>query len=337
VERGRLAQPDEWVLNPRREAARPRPLDCTGPGGAGKDAVRKAQEAWAKHMGRQVEETVTVGGVPVTFVLVPPGRFRMGSPREEQDALTRTFYGGSRPDWLAREAAHEVELTRPFYLGRYPVTQEQYAAVTGRPNPSHFAATGPVQSERQVAAGLDTRWFPVESVSWDDARGCADELTRKLGDGTVCRLPTEAEWEYACRGGRPASQPFGVGDGATLSSAQANFDGASPVFGAAKGPRLNRPCPVGQYPANALGLSDMHGNVCQWCADHYGDYPAGRATDPAGPGAGADRVIRGGSWTNHGAVCREAHRTWVSPDARTSFFGFRLARTVPADAGKGSP
>ena len=120
------------------------------------------------------------------------------------------------------------------------------------------------------AAGRDTRQFPVESVPWDDAAGYAKALTDRRGDGIAYRLPTEAEWEYACRGGRPPSQPFGVGGGSSLSSDLANFNGNRPYGGAARGDYLMRPSAVGSYPANAFGLADMHGNVWEWCADRYG-------------------------------------------------------------------
>ena len=148
-------------------------------------------------------------------------------------------------------------------------------------------------------------------------------MTKKRGDRHLYRLPTEAEWEYACRGGRPSSQPFGVGDGRTLSSREANLDGNSPYGGADKGQFLKSTCRVGSYPANALGLFDMHGNVWEWCADWYGPYLPGNATNPTGPAGGSFRVERGGSWGDSAAGCRAARRNYFD-------LGFRLARSVPS-------
>ncbi len=281
------------------QGPRPAALDCTGKDGVSPVAVRQAQEAWARYLGRSVEEKVEVGeGVTMTFVLVPPGRFLMGSPEQEKDR---------KPE----ETLHEVTLTEPFDLGKTEVTQAQYEALAGK-NPSKFK-------------GADQ---PVETVSWEQARDWAAQLTRKCGDGRLYRLPMEAEWEYACRGGRPCSQPFGVGDGHALSSYEANFDGKYPYGGAARSEYRKAPCAVAGFPANALGLHDLHGNVCEWCADGYGPYPRGEATDPTGPAEGSERVCRGGGWSNSGGGCRAATRIRREPDYQNPSLGFRLARAV---------
>jgi formylglycine-generating enzyme required for sulfatase activity len=296
------------ALTPARQPAgdreRPKPLDCTGRGGVSAAEVRKAQEAWAKYLGRKVEETVKIAdGAEMTFVLVPPGKFRMGSPAGEKDRQP------SGPD----ETLHTVVLTEPFDLGKTEVTQRQYEALTGK-NPSHFK-------------GSD---LPVEQVNWDEARDFGSKLTEKRSDQHVYRLPTEAEWEYACRGGRPSSQPFGIGDGRSLSSREANFDGNYPYGGADKGPNLQKTSSVGSYKANALGLYDMHGNVWEWCADRHEPYPEKEVTNPTGPTGGPTRVLRGGGWPNHGESCRAARRNTDEPGTRYFFFGFRLARSVPS-------
>jgi formylglycine-generating enzyme required for sulfatase activity len=264
-------------------------------------AVRQAQADWAKFLGRPVEEQIDVAdGVTMTFVLVPPGKFLMGSPATE-------------PSRVGNETLHEVTLTEPFDLGKYEVTQAQYLALTGH-NPSHFK-------------GAD---LPVDQVLWEEARDYAARLTKKQGERDLYRLPTEAEWEYACRGGRPSSQPFGVGDGRALSSREANFNGSHPYGGAAEGPFPQTTVRVGSYPANALGLYDMHGNVWEWCADRYGAYPAGRVSNPSGPAEGSPRVGRGGSWRHEGGNCRAAARGIMKPGDRHDWLGFRLARTVPS-------
>jgi formylglycine-generating enzyme required for sulfatase activity len=287
---------------PARDRERPLPLNCTGDKGVSAADVRKAQEAWAKYLGRKVEETVEIaGGVTMTFVLVPPGKFRMGSPEDEKD-------GGG---W--DERLHTVVLTEPFDLGMTEVTQAQYKALTGK-NPSH----------------LKGRDLPVEQVSWEEARDFGIKVTAKRSDRHVYRLPTEAEWEYSCRGGRPSSQPFGIGDDRSLSSREANFDGDYPYGGADKGPNLDKTSPVGSYKANALGLFDMHGNVCEWCADwEDASYPVGEVTNPTGPTEGTYRVYRGGSWYGTGSYCRAARRGGYEPGDQHDFLGFRLARSVP--------
>jgi formylglycine-generating enzyme required for sulfatase activity len=295
---------DDPILVSPGGTAPPPLLDSTGEKGLSAAEVKRLQEAWAKHLGRQVEEEDEIApGVKMKFVLVPPGRFRMGSPRDEKE----------RSD---DEVEHEVEITRPFYLGKYEVTQKQYEAVTGK-NPSRIK-------------GDD---LPVESVSWEEADAFRRKLTEKRKDGLVYRLPSEGEWEYSCRGGRSFSQPFGIGDGTSLSSKLANFDGNYPYGGAEKGRYLEKTVRVGNYPANALGLHDMHGNVWEWCSDWYGKYPTGKVSDPTGPGEGSSRVFRGGGWVSAAWGCRAASRNGLEPGVRGSSLGFRLAR-VPSGLGK---
>jgi formylglycine-generating enzyme required for sulfatase activity len=292
---------DDPVLTAALRGARPSPLDCTGEKGVSAADVRKSQEAWAKYLGRQVEEEDEIApGVKMKFVLVPPGRFLMGSPEGEKQREKD-------------ETLHEVVLTHPFYMGVYDVTQGQYEAATGK-TPSDFK-------------GAD---LPVEQVSWEEADAFANKLTDRAKEGLVYRLPTESEWEYSCRGGRPSSMPFGIGDGTSLSSREANFDGDYPYGGAEKGPTVNKTTAVGTYKVNALGMYDMQGNVYQWCADWYGAYPAGKATDPSGPPSGSYRVLRGGGWGNDGGgdTCRAANRYWGTSGGRIGDRGFRLARVT---------
>jgi uncharacterized protein (TIGR02996 family) len=245
----------------------------------------------------------TTNSIGVQFALIPAGTFLMGSPRDEEGR-----YDDEGPQ-------HEVTLSRPFWLGTYPVTQEQYEQVMGT-NPSWFSARGKGKAKVKKQ---DTRSFPVENVSWEDAAAFCrklSELPEEQRRGRVYRLPTEAEWEYACRGGASSSTPFSFGH--TLSSAQANFNGD-----------LGRTSTVGSYPANAFGLHDLHGNVWEWCQDWYGPYPRSAVTDPTGPSEGSSRVLRGGSWNDDAAYCRASYRDSFGPSSRLDDLGFRLA-AVPS-------
>jgi formylglycine-generating enzyme required for sulfatase activity len=210
----------------------------------------------------------------------------------------------------------------------YEVTQAEYEQVMGN-NPSYFSKTG---GGKDKVAGLNTDRFPVENVSWDDAvQFCRklSELPEEKRRGHAYRLPTEAEWEYACRGRAPFEHPFHFGP--SLSSAQANFDGRQPYGGAPAGKYLECTTTTGFYPANAFGLHDMHGNVWEWCADWYDAnyYRSSPRKDPSGPPGGSLRVIRGGSWGHGGRLCRAADRDWGTPSYRCSLLGFRVAR-VPS-------
>jgi len=231
------------------------------------------------------------------FVLVPKGKSWLGG-------------GGGTPE------DKEVEIKHDFYLGKYEVTQGEWEKITGL-NPSVFKAVVGVRPENQ-------KRFPVENVSWNDAQDFIKLLNEKMkGRGWVYRLPTEVEWEYACRGGLLSNRFLSAFDfyfdepTNTLLLEQANF---SP-----DGKGLRRTCKVGSYPPNRLGLYDMHGNVWEWCAD---EAPA----DPKDPKGVSQRVYRSGSWDNDSGSCRSAHRETVAPSYRANSLGLRLAR-VPAGAG----
>jgi formylglycine-generating enzyme required for sulfatase activity len=167
---------------------------------------------------------------------------------------------------------HEVEITRGFYLGKYEVTQGEYAPFMAK-NPSWFKPDG---QGKAAVQGLDTRRFPVEQVSWKEATDFCRALTKsernagRLPENEEYRLPTEAEWEYACRGRTDKFyEAFHYGN--SLSSKQANFNGEYPYGGAAKDVYLKRTEKVGSYEPNGFGLYDMHGNVWEWCEDYYGE------------------------------------------------------------------
>jgi formylglycine-generating enzyme required for sulfatase activity len=274
--------------------------------------ARAHQEAWAEHLGQPLQITNSIG---MKLVLIPPGEFMMGSPEGEKDRQER------------EGPQHRVRITRPFYFGVYQVTQEEYEQVMGT-NPSAFSRDG--RNSGRVS-GLDTSRFPVESVSWNDAVEFCRRLSALPAErsaGREYRLPTEAEWEYACRAG--TTTPFHFGS--VLNGRQANHDGNYPYGTSEKGPYLERTTTVGSYSANGFGLYDMHGNVWEWCADwHAGDYYANSpVNDPKGPASGSGRVIRGSSWGSFAGRCRSANRSGPSPGFRAIVLGFRLA-LVPAD------
>ena len=240
-------------------------------------------------------------GVRMKFVRIEPGKFQMGSPPEEM---------GRRDD----EAQHEVEITQSYCLGIYEVTQAQFRQVMGR-KPSYFSLQG---DGWEKVFGLNTDDFPVESVSWDEARDfcrIVSMLPEVRNKGWIVDLPTEAEWEYACRAG--TETPFSFGS--ALSSQQANFDGNNPYGGAAKGEFLNRSTKVGSYAPNAWGLFDMQGNVLEWCKDSYDKNYRNKDQKDA-----SERVTRGGLWLSGGRNCRAAFRQPVSPSTRASGVGFRV-------------
>ena len=233
--------------------------------------------------------------IGMSFVLVPHGRFVMG---EEEDA-------------------HSVRITQPFHLGVFPVTQAVYQHLMNE-NPSAFHASG---CNAQAVYGQDTSRFPVESVSWNDAQEFCRKLSKSAKEteaGRCYRLPTEAEWEYACRAGTTTAYAFGD----SLSLAAANFDG-----------HFGHPSTVGSYRPNAFGLCDMHGNVWEWCEDMYDEnaYESRRGkttTEPLVTRRSGLRVLRGGSWYGTSLVARSASRTRDTPDNRDSISGFRVVCVV---------
>jgi uncharacterized protein (TIGR02996 family) len=246
-----------------------------------------------------------VNSIGMRFVLVPAGSFRMGSPEGEDGT----------PD----EVQHEVQLTGAFWVGAFPVTQAQFRAVTGR-SPSAF---GPRGAEKDRVAGLDTGSFPVDSVSWTRATNFCRKLAAREEEraaGRSYRLPTDAEWEYACRAGTTTA----FCTGKKLTTDRANI--AAALDG-------GRPCPVGSYPPNAWALYDLHGQVWEWCADWYadrGEYYALAATDPRGPARGTQRILRGGTYNDDPRWCRAAYRNADGPTNYTAEYGFRVVCAVGA-------
>jgi len=253
--------------------------------------------------------------VPNNFVKIESGTFNMGSPASEQQ----------RGD--NESPQHQVTVSA-FYMGKDLVMQNDYQELMGS-NPSKFRGWN----------------MPVERVTWFDAVEYCNKLSQKEGlnpaytingtgnsrtviwnrDANGYRLPTEAEWEYACRAG--TTTPFSTGNNITTD--QANYDGNYPYSNYARGQWREKTTNVGSFPANAWGLFDMHGNVFEWCWDWYGIYESSPQTDPIGAESGSYRVLRGGSWFDNGRYIRSANRNSSSPFLRSHSVGFRLVRSMP--------
>ncbi|MDR2597120.1 MAG: formylglycine-generating enzyme family protein [Treponema sp.] len=261
--------------------------------------------------------------IPPNFVRIEGGTFIMGSPSNE-------------PEREINELQHTVTVSG-FYMGKYQVTQAEYEAVMGT-NPSGFKGAN----------------LPVEQVSWYDAVEYCNKLSQKEGltpaytidksrsdsnnknpddnlrwlvtwnqTANGYRLPTEAEWEYACRAG--TTTPFNTGNNITTSNA--NYDGNYPYNKNSKGTYRAKTTPVGSFAPNPWGLYDMHGNGWEWCWDWYGNYSSGSQTDPKGAVTGSDRVGRGGGYNSDGKNLRSAYRSNSYPYIRSIFIGFRLVRS----------
>jgi formylglycine-generating enzyme required for sulfatase activity len=259
----------------------------------------------------QILSSIAEKPTPSGMLWINGGIFFMGSPDNE-------------PRRNANEVQHEVTVNS-FYIGKYEVTQKEYEEVMGKgKNPSNFK-------------GQD---LPVEMVSWYDAIDYCNKRSQMEGltpaysvSGTNVnwnqsangyRLPTEAEWEYACRAG--TNMPFSTGN--SITTAQANYDGNNPYNDNAKGTARQKTSYVGSFQPSPWGLFDMHGNVSEWCWDWYGTYNTSRQIDPVGPSSGANRVIRGGSWTNGGRDIRSSTRNYGAPSYRSGSLGFRIARSL---------
>jgi formylglycine-generating enzyme required for sulfatase activity len=311
------------------------------------EAARAHQEAWAEHLGVEVQIENSIG---MKLRLIPPGEFMMGSSESEE---------GRRDD---EGPQHRVQITRPFYLGKSPVTLGEFRAfvnATGYETDAEregwglevsviqriaSGEIGPEELRKRAEANADLNvssaseentefvrafvsrgasWrspgmkqledHPVLNVSWDDAVAYCKWLSEV--EGREYRLPTEAEWEYSCRGGTTTRYHFG--DDAGVLGEYAWYLENSEF----------RPHPVGQKRPNAWGLYDLHGNVLEWCSDwHSADYYANSPLeDPTGPESGSIRVCRGGSWFSTARFCHSAHRGSGGPRSRGHYLGFRVA------------
>lgn len=250
-------------------------------------AAGDLQQETAAYLDQPVVRTIDLGDdAQIRLVLIPAGEFDMGSPPSEE----------------AREndegPVRRIKIGTPFYIGRCEVTQAQWKAVMGH--------------ARSNFKGPD---FPVDGIRWAEAV----EFCKRLGEREpeTFRLPTEAEWEYACRAG--STTPYSFGDDAPFLVEHAWFNSNS-------GGKTH---PVGQKASNAFGLHDMHGNVWEWCSDWYAEYLSGSTVDPMGPPEGSSRILRGGSWFCTPGPCRSANRGWNTPHIQDDDVGFRVVMECP--------
>lgn len=290
-------------------------------------------------------------GVTLKLVRIPAGKFLMGSPEAEKKAAVKEAVAAGFPEKYATDAAkdevqHEVTISRPFYMGITHVTVDQFAAFVKDSGYKTEAEKdgwslgfeikdGQFDLKRVVGCSWRKPSFdqkgdhPVIQVSWNDAQAFCAWLSKRTG--RKVRLPTEAQWEYACRAGTKTAYPWGDNPD----------DGKGWVNGADQSLKKEIPnqkpyvffswddgfaftSPVGTLKANGFGLYDMMGNVYQWCQDRYGDYETGAVTDPTGADTGGARVLRGGSWGDLPQNCRSADRIWLAPVDRFFINGFRV-------------
>lgn len=271
--------------------------------------AKETQHAWATLMKLEVLQTNSLG---MQLTLIPPGEFMMGSPVSEDESQKT-------------EIPHRVKITKPYYLGIYEVTQAEYQKIMGE-KPSWFSSDG---RGRKRVAGKNTSQFPVDSVSWHDANVFCRKLTER--EGKTYRLPTEAEWEYACRAGTTGPFHFGNINNGRFS----NSDGRHPYGTNVKGPFLARTTKVGSYKPNAFGLYDMHGNVYEWCADWFDPqlYRQRQGKLTSNPFVSTKtrfvttRVLRGGSWFKGKDLhSRSAYRRGNLPSWKGQNIGFRVVQ-----------
>jgi formylglycine-generating enzyme required for sulfatase activity len=276
------------------------------------ETAKKHQARWARYLRLPVVSTNSIG---MKLVVVPPGEFQMGSPKEQIDDELRTYAGDAlynRENCLQGEGPqHRVRISKPYWLGATHVTQDEYQRVMGV-NPSKY---------------LGDPQRPVEQVFWFEAEEFCRKLSELPAEKAAKRqyaLPSEAQWEYACRAGTTTRWYTGGDEAGFLDAAWITLNA------------LHQPHTVAQKKPNAWGLYDMHGNVWQWCQDFYdvGYYANSPTDDPTGPSAGSYHVYRGGSCFFSAKFCRSAYRYFDKPTLRSNDIGFRVVATLPEKPGK---
>ena len=283
--------------------------------------VSPEQIAAAKKLGVPVAFQNSIG---MRFVLIPSGTFMMGSKDSAADVARRCAMSNAQAGWFYDEhPRHKVALTKAFYMAIHEVTQGQYEAVT-----TPKGGKGPPKKKTDnFPDKIKGKNNPIGMVSLSDGENFCKKLSGS--DGSKYALPTEAQWEYACRAGTVT--PFSFGQ--TISTDQANYHGDYTYGKGQKGKHRDKPLPVGSMPPNAWGLHDMHGNVSELCGGRYGQYGPAAKTDPEGPAKGSKGILRGGSWRSYPGACRSAFR--MSSGAHAYNIGFRVSCAVPTKSADG--
>ena len=303
-------EPGSTSGDPVTDATSRAPHESAPPSNVTVPEKREAPATLSLDLGNEVWK------VQMQLVLIPAGEFMMGSRESAAEVFKkmRPYTGLPEEEYFACEhPRHLVKITRPFYMGKYEVTQNQYMAIMG------------IEYSHSAFQNEDN---PAEQVPWNHAMQFCQKLSQRAS--RRIRLPTEAEWEYACRAGTTTA--FNFAD--ELNPPRANFN-ARMTYPYVRpwrsvGSRPLRPMPVGSFEANGWGLYDMHGNVFEWCSDYFdpGYYAASPSSDPTGPAKGKTRVIRGGSWKFGGYCCRSAYRDRRDAVIHHDNIGFRVVAEV---------
>jgi formylglycine-generating enzyme required for sulfatase activity len=286
--------------------------------------VSPAQTAAAKKLGVPVAFENSVG---MRFVLIPPGQFTMGSGQTSAQVAAACAMSNAAPGWFVDEhPQHKVTLTKAFYMSIHEVTNASYEALTAKPKDKR-----PKKPAKAPTAPTEVKPpdHPVLKISSTTAEAFCKKLSQN--EKRTYSLPSEAQWEYACRAGSKTAFSFGPAS----STDKANYHGNYTYGGGKKGENRAKTAAAGSLPPNAWGLYEMHGNVSEWCSDTYAKYSAEDQTDPTGPEKkGNQRVLRGGSWRSYPGACRSAFRHGMDTRASSEAIGFRVICSLTTEPPK---